>query len=102
MAKAIFNVFFKIIKKIVEIFLTPINLLVVNLFPNLSNIITTFNNAVSTLIGGTIGYFSSILPPITRTIILLWFSILISYYGVLFPIHVVMKVIEIIKKIKVW
>ena len=102
MAKAIFNVFFKIIKKIVEIFLTPINLLVVNLFPNLSNIITTFNNAVSTLIGGTIGYFSSILPPITRTIILLWFSILISYYGVLFSIHVVMKVIEIIKKIKVW
>lgn len=102
MAKAIFSVFFKIIKKIVEIFLTPINLLVANLFPNLTNIISTFNSAVSTLLGSTIGYFSSILPPITRTIILLWFSILISYYGVVFSIHLIMKVIEIIKKIKVW
>ena len=102
MAKAIFSVFFKIIKKIIEIFFSPINLLVVNLFPDLSNILSTFNSAVSSVIGGSLGFFSSILPPGTRTIFLLWFAVLLGYYGVLFSVHVIMKVIDIIKKIKIW
>lgn len=102
MAKAIFKVLFGIIKKIVEIFLTPVNLLIVNLFPDLSSIISTFNSACTSLIGGTLGYFASILPPITRSVILLWLGILISYYTILFSFHLIMKVIAIIKAIKVW
>lgn len=102
MAKAIFKVFFAIIKKIVDILMTPINLLVVNLFPNLSQIITTFTQASTRLLGGLMGFFAHLLPPTTRLVILLWLSVLISYYGILFTAHVVLKIIEIIKKVKVW
>lgn len=102
MAKAIFKVLFTIIRKIVDIFMLPINALVVNLFPDLSNIINTFNSAVRSLIGGSLGYFANILPPITRSIILLWLGILISYYTIVFSVHLIMKVIEIIKAIKIW
>lgn len=102
MAKAIFKVFFAIIKKVVDIILAPINLLVVNLFPDLSQILTTFTLALNRVLGGTIGFFSHLLPPTTRLIILLWFSVLISYYGMLFSVHVILKIIEIIKKVKIW
>ena len=102
MAKAIFKVLFSIIKKIVEIFLIPVNLLIVNLFPDLSSIISTFNSAINQLIGGTLGYFATILPPITKNIILLWLGILISYYTIIFSFHLIMKVIAIIKAIKIW
>ena len=46
MAKLIFSVFFGIISSVTNIVLTPINAIVVGLFPNLSGILTTFNNAI--------------------------------------------------------
>ena len=56
MAKAIFNVLFGVIKTILNVGLAPVNLLVVNLFPDFSNLINNFNNVVSTYIGGGISY----------------------------------------------
>lgn len=102
MIKLLFNAFFSVIKSIVAIFMTPINLLVVGLFPNLATIITNFNNGVNTYIGRPIAYFSSMLPPITRSVILIWFGVLIAYYGVSFSVHVILKIIEIVKKVKIW
>lgn len=102
MAKAIFNVFFGIIKKVVELFLTPINLLVVGLFPNLATIINAFNNAVQIFLGGGLSYFFNLIPPTSRLLIQLYLSILIAYYGIIFSYHTILKVIHIIKKIKVW
>ena len=102
MAKAIFKVFFKIIKAVANLFLAPINALVVNLFPDLSSIINTFNTAISRVVGGGLGFFAHILPPTTRSIILLWLGILIAYYGISFTAHVILKIIDIIKRVKVW
>lgn len=102
MAKALFNVLFSVIKTILNIGLAPINLLVVNLFPDFSNLISTFNNAVQTYIGSTIGYFSSILPPNTRNIILLYLTFLISYYTIVYSAHAIIKIFKIIQRIKFW
>ena len=102
MAKAIFKVLFKVIKSIAELFLAPVNLLIVNLFPDFSNMISTFNNAVSSLIGGGLAYFSSILPTNTRSMIALYLIVLISYYTILTGFHLIMKVITILKNLKVW
>ena len=102
MAKAIFNVFFKIIKSVVNIFLAPINLLVVNLFPDLSNLISTFNAGVEKLLGSGLGFFAHFLPPTTRVIILLWLGVLVSYYTITYSVHLILKVIHIIKKLKIW
>lgn len=102
MAKALFNVFFKIIKSVVGIFLAPVNALVVNLFPDLSQLLTTFNAGVEALLGTGLGYFAHLLPPTTRVIILLWLAILLAYYGITVSVHLILKVIHIIKKLKIW
>lgn len=102
MAKALFNVLFSVIKTILNVGLAPINLLVVNLFPDFSNLISTFNNAVNTYIGSTIGYFSSLLPPNTRNIILLYLTFLISYYTIVYSAHAIIKIFKIIQRIKFW
>lgn len=102
MAKAIFNVLFKVIKSILNIGLAPINLLVVNLFPDFSNLISNFNNFVSTYIGSGIGYFSSVLPPISKNIILLYLTFLISYYTITYSAHAIIKIFKIIQRIKFW
>lgn len=102
MAKALFNVFFKIIKSVVDIFLAPVNALVVNLFPDLSQLLSTFNAGVEKLLGSGLGFFAHLLPPTTRVIILLWLGILLAYYSISVSVHVILKVIHIIKKLKIW
>lgn len=102
MAKAIFNVFFTIIKDLTNIVLAPINILVTQLFPDIAILISTFNAGVERVLGASLGFFSSILPPITRTLIVLYLTVLIGFYTVSWTAHAVLKVYAIIKKIKVW
>ncbi len=102
MAKAIFNVLFKVIKSVIDTLMTPINLLVSSLFPDLSNILNVFNSACEQLLGPTLGWFSHLLPPNTRSLILLYFAILIGYYTVIYSVHLITKVIYLIKKVKIW
>lgn len=102
MASAIFNVFFKIIGTIVDIFTAPISLLLVNFFPDFAQVISNFNTAITTYIGGTLAYFSSLLPPITRGTILIYLGVVIAYYTIVLNVHLILKVITIIKNIKFW
>lgn len=102
MAKAIFTVFLKFIKSIVDIFLFPINALVVNFFPDLSILISSFNNAVTSILGNGLGFFSHLLPPVTRGLIVFYLTLLIGYYTISISVHLVLKVIFIIKKVKIW
>ena len=102
MAKAIFKVFFTIIKGVANMFLAPVNALVSTLFPDFTDLINTFNSAVTRVVGGGLGFFAHLLPPTTRQIILLWLTILIAYYTLSFTAHVILKIIDIIKRVKVW
>lgn len=102
MANALFTGLFKLIKTIVDVLLMPLNVVFAALLPDVTSVINNFNNAVTTLVGSNLSYFSSMLPPITRATILFYFLVLIGYYGASFTIHIIMKVFIIIKKIKIW
>lgn len=102
MIKAIINGLMKLVTSILNIVLLPINTLIENIFPNMSSAINTFTNFVSTYIGGSIAYFSSLLPPISRSIIVLWLTFLITYYGVVWTYTGIMKIWNVIQKIKFW
>lgn len=102
MAKIIFKVFFKIITSFVNIILTPVNALIVNLFPSLATIINSFNAGIQIYVGGGVAYFMNLVPPTSKILIVLWVSILLSYYGVILGYHLIVKILEIIKRIKVW
>lgn len=102
MAKAIFSVFFKIIKAILNVVLLPINALIVNLFPDFSNMIISFNNGVQTYIGSGLGFFANLLPPTTKSLVLLYLTFLVSYYTITYSVHGIVKIFQIIKRIKFW
>ena len=102
MAKAIFTVLLKFIKSIVNIFLSPINALVVTLFPDLSHLISSFNSFVNQLIGTNLAFFAHLLPSNTRTLILFYLGLLISYYTISITAHGILKIITIIKRVKIW
>lgn len=102
MAKAIFNVFFKIINGVVSVLLFPVNKLVATAFPDFSNMITTFNTVVNNYIGDGVAYFFTILPPNTRSVVLIYLALLVSYYTVSISLHAILKVYTIIKNIKFW
>lgn len=102
MIKAILNGIMKLVTNIINIVLLPVNALISNIFPNFSSSINQFNSFVSNYVGGTISYFSSLLPPITRNVIAIWLSFLIVYYGVAWSYTLIVKIYNVIQKIKFW
>ena len=102
MGSALFNVLFKIIGTIVGVFTAPINLLLISFFPDFATIISQFNQSVTVLLGGGLAWFSQLIPPISRSVILLYLGLLISYHILALNVHLILKVITIIKNIKIW
>lgn len=99
---AIINGILNLITSILNIVLLPINLLFENLFPDMTNSIETFNLFITDVIGNKLGYFFHILPPIFRNLLFIWFTFVVSYYTIHFTYLGVIKVFNIIRKIKFW
>lgn len=102
MIKALLNGILNVITGLVNVLLTPINSLIDSLFPNMSTAINQFNSFCSNYIGGTIGWFSHILPPITKNIIIIYLTFLIGYYSVSWTYTAIVKIYNVIQKIKFW
>lgn len=102
MIKAILNGIMSLVTNIISIVLLPVNALIGGIFPNFSQSISQFNSFVTNYVGGTISYFSSLLPPITRNIIAIWLAFLIVYYGVVWSYTLIVKIYNVIQKIKFW
>ncbi len=102
MIKAILNGILNFIIKVLDIVLIPINALFTNLFPDVSSMISTFNNFVNTYLGGGLAYFFSLLPPIFRGLLSTFITFTIAYYGVYYVYVGIKKIFDIIQKIKFW
>lgn len=102
MIKAIINGLLNVIMSILNVFLYPINALFENLFPDMTNAIGTFNTFVNDYVGGTLSYFFSILPPIFRSLLVLWITFLISYFTIYYTYQGMVKIWGIIQKVKFW
>lgn len=102
MIKAILNGILKMIAKVLDIFLTPINLLIENLFPDMSNAISTFVTFISTYLGNGLSYFFGLLPPLFRNTLIIWITFVIGYYGVYYTYVGILKIWNVIQKLKFW
>lgn len=102
MFKALFNVLFKVISGIVNVVLSPINLLVSNLLPDFAEMVASWYYVLNNIIGNGFTYFFSILPPHCRNYIIIYLTFLISFYTVSISAHAILKVYTIIKNMKVW
>lgn len=102
MIKLFFNILFSVISGFVTIVTSPINLLLNGVFPDFSHMISMFNNVVTNYIGGLLGYFSTILPTNTRSMVLIYLGLLITFYTITITAHFILKTIEIVKNVKFW
>ena len=105
MAKAIFSVLLKFIGSLFGILLAPIDLLLTNAFPTLSNLVTDFNSKYATLKSYCIPYikyFINFIPPNTYNALKFYISVLIVVYTISLSVHAIVKVITIIKNVKIW
>ena len=105
MAKAIFKALLTFIANIVSVFLLPVNLLIDNAFPDFSTQITTFTTYLGRIVGrcaDALNYFLYILPTSWVALIMIYLEVLIAIYTITISIHLILKVIDIIKRIKVW
>ena len=102
MINALLNGILKVITTLLNVFLLPINLLIDNLFPDMTEAISHFNNFVTTYLGSPLSYFFNLLPPIFKSIMLLWLTFLVSYYTVYYSYLAIIKIWSIIQKIKFW
>lgn len=99
MAKAIFNVFFKVLISIANIVLLPINTILSTFVPNLSQAITNITNAINVFLGNGLAYFFNLLPPISRYFVTFYLGFLVVYYTVSYSVHGVIWLIHVLKKL---
>lgn len=105
MAKAIFKALLTLIANIVSVFMTPINAIVSAAFPDLTTNINTFKTYVGNLVYHCLNFYNwflNIFPTPIQNLINLYLSILVIKYTITISIHIIIKVITIIKQIKIW
>jgi len=103
MFKALLNVILKAVQGVINVVLLPVNALIEPLFPqSIISAIANFNTFVNTYVGGSIGWFSHLLPPIFRSLIGLSLTFTIGYYTFVWSYTGIVKIWNVIQKIKFW
>ena len=102
MAKALMNVIMKLVTSVINIVLLPVNALIEPLFPqSLQTSISNFSTLLSR-IGSTIAWFTNLLPPTFKSLLLLALSVTITYYTIAWSYTLIVKIYNVIQKIKFW
>lgn len=102
MISALINGLLNLISILINFILTPINLLIGNLFPDLTTAIGYFNNYVNTIFTSNLGYFGSLFPPMFKSVFSLWLLFMISYYSFVYTYLGIVRLFQVIRKIKFW
>ena len=87
---------------LLNIIITPIDALFKSIFPDFSNALVSFNNGISLLASAPIGFIMYHIPPITRTIILLYITIMIGYYSIIWVYRAIIVIPKVLNVIKFW
>lgn len=102
MGKALMNVIMKLTTSVINIVLTPVNLLLEPLFPDsMINAISNFTNLLSR-IGYIISWVTNLFPPIFKELLLLALGVTITYYTIAWSYSLIIKIYNVIQKIKFW
>ena len=102
MIKSLLNGILKVILMLLNIILIPINSLIENVFPSMVSAIQTFTNFINNIIGNNLVYFFHLFPPIFRSLLIIWFTFVIGYYTIYYTYLAILKIWDIIQKIKFW
>lgn len=101
MIEKIFNVIINLLGSLVQLICFPINMIIVNLMPDLSSNIVEINNNLGTLFD-SISWGLGLIPDIVKGTLILIISIEIVRFNIYISTKGILAVINIIKKLKFW
>lgn len=86
---------------ITSIVLTPINLLISGLFPDLGSYFSGVATLLANLANG-IAFVGSQLPPMFKSLVIASLSVLIFYYQMYWSYTIISKAWSLIQRVKFW
>lgn len=101
MFKAFFNIIIGLLSTLVQVICFPINTIITNLMPNLSENITFVATHIPDYFE-SISYPLSWIPTVFVNILIFIISIEIAKYSIYFGTHGILKVWNLFQKIKFW
>lgn len=101
MIQAIFRFLLNLLATLIQIVVTPINLLFTTLLPDLSAKISQVNNGIASLFAG-IGWALGLLPPGVLPVLIFIITIEIAKHTIWANSHMIIKVWQVLQKIKFW
>lgn len=101
MFSAIVNFFLNLVATIIQVILIPINLIVSNVFPDLTSQINQVIDGISELFSG-IGWALGLLPPGILPVLVFIITIEICKHTIWANSHMIVKVWNVLQKIKFW
>lgn len=93
---------FGLVSTLVTIVLTPINVLVDLWLPDFSQWFQNFTNFVNLFGSGIINYIYFLLPTGFRTLLILWFTMIVIFYGLYYTYKLLSLTWDLLHKIKFW
>lgn len=98
-----FEFILDMVATIIQIVLTPVNILFEFIMPdNVQSIISSINNALLQFALLPINFFVHLIPPTALSLLILSITILISYYSIRFIYYGIVLIPYLIRKIKFW
>lgn len=101
MFKALFNIILNMIASVIQIIVWPINQIIVNTMPDLSDKILVVTNTLNTVFDA-ITWGLGLLPPFVIETLLFIVTIEIAKHTIFLSTHVLIKVWNVFQKIKFW
>lgn len=101
MFSAIVNFFLNLVATIIQVILIPVNLIITNVLPDLTSQINQVVNGISELFSG-IGWALGLLPPGVLPVLVFIITIEICKHTIWANAHMIVKVWNVLQKIKFW
>lgn len=101
MFKALFNIILNMIASVIQIIVWPINQIIVNTMPDVSDKILLVTNTLNTVFDA-ITWGLGLLPPFVIETLLFILTIEIAKHTIFLSTHVLIKVWNVFQKIKFW
>ena len=100
-AKSIFDILYNVIKVFVSGLFSPVQLLLPNIFTGivLNDYVTNFYGILNEYVIPSAQFFANMVPPMTWNLFIIYFTIMISLYAVVFTLHYILRPLRVIKKL---
>lgn len=101
MFKALFNVIINMLATVIQIICWPINTIITNTIPDLSNQISSVSNTIGSVFS-SLNWALGLVPPVIIETLLFIITIEVAKHTIFLSTHTLIKVWNVLQKIKFW